>query len=340
MWCLKDNTYITYQQSTSYTKRDALCKNGEWTSRSLILASTLYDIAGTNNNYELLCGTPSEIGAVTTVNTPGILSAKGCVPGTDTNELNENCIQTMCILKLSGNKQITGAILNVPINQTPKGSGVSYIEALGIKRDGCTNIINIFNNKYELCEGSNATNTIYYNPSLQIVLSSVTPSAIPSASINSIIQPSLQTVFSSDEYTSVFKSTAPSITNALYIYLKNVPNEVNPKPTPCGDCQKVYGTQDYSRLYIAKNSTGEEVKAIMVTDADLIDSTVPSSIIYAVYTNPTPLILENIQQQPAGVYTQGTKTYVSIFDTTFNKGETGASWNDLTGKIRTVGGEQ
>jgi hypothetical protein len=116
---------------------DNFCLNGEWSSRTALLANNLYDIGFKNypNSFSFYCANPEEV----------LLDLEKIVPvGSDNVWLRDlffsckkgsfdiPCVNNVCLLK-SGSNIIFSLSLNVPFNDAEK----SFLYALDLNKNVC-----------------------------------------------------------------------------------------------------------------------------------------------------------------------------------------------------------
>ncbi|VVB80882.1 Uncharacterised protein [uncultured archaeon] len=145
--CIQDKQYLS----------DNYCENGQWSSRTKLIAQQLLAIAGTNN-FALYCDNyqnalneyqyNTDYGTVTT-----FLGRYCLQPG---NRRTENCANNICAIKYA-DKVAFGMAINTEIN-----GDKSPLQALNFSKTKCDNAVNP---GYNPC-GDN----VYYNPDTQSII--------------------------------------------------------------------------------------------------------------------------------------------------------------------------
>jgi hypothetical protein len=158
-YCINSSQYIL----------DFYCANGNWSSRTRLIAVELLKIAESraNNDFSLFCG-PVDI-AVNNVNYPvNGISVKEflnnyCHPFSSTG--THPCVNSVCVLKYGADIAF-GVSLNIPVDD----NGRSFLEVLGKDDDACNSAKNL-DSDFDLCRDN-----IWYNHNTESIL--VLPSSV------------------------------------------------------------------------------------------------------------------------------------------------------------------
>jgi hypothetical protein len=172
-----DNQPDTYWTGTAYADRpkciqdkqylsDYYCENGEWSSRTKLIAQQLLKIAGTND-FALYCdkyqNVLNEYQYNTDYGTVTTFLGKYCSqPG---NRRTENCVNNICVIKYA-DKVAFGTAINTNIS-----SDESPLQALNYSKTKCDGKTN---SGYNPCG-----DYVYYNPDIQSIIYAPEVSPMP-----------------------------------------------------------------------------------------------------------------------------------------------------------------
>lgn len=162
-YCINSSQYIL----------DFYCANGNWSSRTKLIAIELLKIAESRSpdDFSLFCG--PAVSAVNNVNyaVNGVsvsnFLANYCNPYSST--ASYDCVNSVCVLRY-GNNTAFGTSLNVRVDD----SGKSFLKVLGKGVDACDNAKNL-DNDFDLCRDN-----IWYNHNIESII------VLPSGSLSSV----------------------------------------------------------------------------------------------------------------------------------------------------------
>lgn len=168
-YCINNSQYIL----------DFYCVNGNWSSRTKLIAVELLKFAESQSSeFSLFCG-PAD-SSLNNINyqVSGIsvneLVGKFCHPFSSSDPYS--CVNSVCVLKY-GNSVAFGTSLNIPVDDSDR----SFLKTLGKSAGSCDSAKN-FDNDFDLC-----SDNIWYNhntASLIVLPESYLGSALPSSSVD------------------------------------------------------------------------------------------------------------------------------------------------------------
>lgn len=183
--CIDDGQYIL----------DEYCDDGEWRSRTMLVALSLLDFASRKSNdyvlycdnyedalnqYEYLVGPSNDKKLV-----KDLLRDYRCAQHNTATKTS--CVNNICILKYSGGTAF-GTSLNTNINDPT----YSFLYALDHSINACNNVASTATN-FQRCTGWQNTGRAFYNPEIKSFIYLSTDDALPATSypnaFNAFIKP-------------------------------------------------------------------------------------------------------------------------------------------------------
>jgi len=308
--CINNTKYIN----------DFYCDNGEWTTRTKLVAAELLSVAdqADTNKYSIFCDDYNKalnrwFYLIDTVNVQNRFTggAAGCFPYD--GSVSSTCANDICVLNYK-NGVAFGLSLNVPVNHDTK----SFLPALNLSDDDCDNVNH---GGYQECTNSPGNGRLYYNLDLNSLI------YIPTGSLPTSQASSFNQVFKNN-----FAKISDYVNDVVY-----VPTSVPRNLTFFN------GTGLFNNLYYAK-SGNKKIFAFLETDQTWIGHDYIGVNYEGVSLGSDPCfnILKLVGQEFKGknVYCENqtsTARFVVVAKKTPGPGGESPvvdAWKDLGGKLR------
>ncbi|RME16490.1 MAG: hypothetical protein D6797_04390, partial [Bdellovibrio sp.] len=188
--CINNGTFIA----------DHYCEEGNWSSRTKLLASFFVNMTIPTDDYTLFCEDSPKVlsGKLPVEKFPGINLSKFAA-GIGYLPVDSLATNGFCVIRLN-DQTIAGTSLNLEINQSmsliqkqgyPDEAAMSFAELVSGAQNYCDNVISnptYFDFEFHKCSNSGSMK-LYYNPSLKmVVFSNQNINSLESTSFQNILQ--------------------------------------------------------------------------------------------------------------------------------------------------------
>lgn len=308
--CINDKQYIL----------DMYCENGDWTSRTKLIALTLLDFADSKSNdfilfcdnyenavnqYEYLVGSGSDRKLV-----EDLLKDYRCEQYNSSERTT--CVNNICVLKYRGGTAI-GTSLNTEINDPD----YSFLHAMNHSRTACNNAVGSTAQSFQRCTGWTKSGRAFYNSKINSFIYISTDDTLPAPSYYTAFNSFFKNKFDSMETFVENQVNDPDVSSRNFTFFQD-----------SSLFNKIFYSQQFSKSIFAfleqdQTEFGYDYLGMQFDGIDL--GTSPCENIFQSYNNGR------------GVYCgsqTGNKFIVVAKGASNSESPLVEAWADLTGKLR------